>query len=181
MDQKVMDRRDPVTVRMTKPVSPEEALERVLGLFEKYSLYVETSADSLYILSKAPDAKQPVDIRIGGGVLEGTAMILQVVPLRSIRPSDIEGLLREIYKTGIQVRSYPKENVLLLVGQASQVKQVMEFIQAFDVPFLQEKKTAFLKLTYWQIDDFMRPNLTSLEGMDSISQKPQDPNPLHFW
>ena len=100
MDQKVMDRRDPVTVRMTKPVSPEEALERVLGLFEKYNLYVETSADSLYILSKAPDAKQPVDIRMGGGLPEGTAMILQVVPLRYIRPSDIEGLLREIYKTG---------------------------------------------------------------------------------
>ncbi len=179
MDQKVMDRRDPVTVRMTKPVSPEEALERVLGLFEKYNLYVETTADSLYILSKAPDAKQPVDIRMGGGLPEGTAMILQVVPLRYIRPSDIEGLIREVYKAGVQARSYPKENVLLLVGQASQVKQVMEFIQAFDVPFLQEKKTVFLKLTYWQIDDFVRQISQVLEGMGfNIAKTSKDPGIL---
>jgi general secretion pathway protein D len=179
MDQKVMDRRDPVTVRMTKPVSPEEALERVLGLFEKYNLFVETSADSLYILTKAPDAKQPVDIRMGGGLPEGTEMILQVVPLRYIRPPDVEGLIREIYKTGVQARSYPKENVLILVGQAFQVKQVMEFIQAFDVPFLQEKKTAFIKLTYWQIDDFVRQISQVLEGMGfNIAKASKEPGIL---
>ena len=179
MDQKVMDRRDPVSVRMTKPVSPEEAFERVLGLFERYNLFVETSADSLYILSKAPDAKQPVDIRMGGALPEGTEMILQVVPLRYIRPPDVEGLIREIYKTAVQARSYPKENVLILVGQASQVKQVMEFIQAFDVPFLQEKKTAFIKLTYWQIDDFVKQISQVLEGMGfNIAKASKDPGIL---
>ena len=179
MDQKVMDRKDLVTIRMTEPVPPAEALERVLALFEKYDLYIESKAASLYILSKAPEAKQPVDIRVGGGLPEGTDMILQVVPLRFIRPAEIEGLLREIYKTGVQVRSYPKENVLLLVGQAAQVKQVMEFLRAFDVPYLQEKKTALLKLTYWQIDDFVKQISQILEGMGfNIAKTSREPGIL---
>ena len=179
MDQKVMDSKDPITLSMTEAVPSDKALEIVLGLFERYNLYVEGKAGALYIFQRSPDPKQPFDIRVGREVAESSAPVLQVVPLRYIKPPDIELILKEMYKTNIQIRPYPRENVLLLYGQASQARQVIEFIEAFDVPYLQERKISLIKLTYWQIDEFVRQISQILEGMGfSIAKSQKDPGIL---
>ena len=179
MDQKVMESKEPITLRMTEAMAPDKALEIVLGLFEKYNLYVEEKAGALYVLHKSPAPKGPFDIKVGQEITESPASVLQVVPLRYIRPADIEPLIKELYKTGVQIRPYPRENVLLLYGQASQTKQIMEFIGTFDVPYLQEKKVALLRLTYWQIDDFIKQISQILEGVGvSIAKSPREPGTL---
>lgn len=179
MDQKVMESKESVNLRMTQPMPPDKALEILLGLFERYNLYVEEKAGALYILSKAPEPKQPFDIRVGREIPESPAQVLQVVPLRYIKPPEIEALLKEMYKTNIQIRPYPRENVLLLYGQASQARQIIEFIETFDVPYLQERKISLLKLTYWQIDDFIKQISQIFEGMGfSIAKSPKDPGIL---
>jgi general secretion pathway protein D len=179
MDQKVMDSREPITMRMTEAIPSEKALEIVLGLFEKYNLCMEEKAGALYILQKAPEAKQPFDIKVGQEIAESPAPILQVVPLRHIRPIEIEALVKELYKSGVQIRTYSRENVLLLYGQALQIKQIMEFIDAFDVPYFQNKRGAVLKLTYWQMDDFIKQLSQILEGMGfSIAKSSKEPGIL---
>jgi general secretion pathway protein D len=179
MDQKLMESKESVNLRMTQPMPPDKALEILLGLFERYNLYVEEKAGALYILHKPPEPKQPFDIRVGREIPESPEQVLQVVPLRYIKPSEIEALLREMYKTNIQIRPYPRENVLLLYGQASQVRQIIEFIGTFDVPYLQERKISLLKLTYWQIDDFIKQISQIFEGMGfSIAKSPKDPGIL---
>jgi len=179
MDQKVMESKESVNLRMTQPMPPDKALEILLGLFERYNLYVEEKAGALYILSKAPEPKQPFDIRVGREIPESPAQVLQVVPLRYIKPPEIEALLKEMYKTNIQIRPYPRENVLLLYGQASQARQIIEFIETFDVPYLQERKISLLKLTYWQIDEFVKQISQIFEGMGfSIARSPKDPGIL---
>ncbi|MGA2465977.1 MAG: secretin N-terminal domain-containing protein [Thermodesulfobacteriota bacterium] len=179
MDQKVMDSREPITFSMNDAIPSEKALEMVLGIFEKYNLYVEEKAGALYIFQKPPEPKQPFDIRVGREIPESPAQVLQVVPLRYIRPPEIEALLREIYKTGVQIRPYPRENVLLLYGQASQARQIIEFIETFDVPYLQEKKISLLKLTYWQIDDFIKQITQISEGIGlSIARSSREPGIL---
>ena len=179
MDQKVMDSREPITFSMKDAVPSEKALEMVLGIFEKYNLYVEERAGALYIFQKAPEAKQPFDIKVGTEMAESPASILQVVPLKHIKPADIEALIKEFYKTGVQIRPYPRENVLLLYGQAIQIKQIMEFINTFDAPYLQDKKIAILKLTYWPIDDFIKQVSQILESLGfSIAKSPKEPGIL---
>ena len=179
MDQKLMESKEPINLRMTQPMPPDKALEILLGLFERYNLYVEEKAGALYILSKAPEPKQPFDIRVGREIPESPAQVLQVVPLRYIKPPEIEALLKEMYKTNIQIRPYPRENVLLLYGQASQARQIIEFIETFDVPYLQERKISLLKLTYWQIDEFVKQISQIFEGMGfSIARSPKDPGIL---
>ena len=178
MDQKVMDNKEPITFSMTQPMPPDKALEIVLGLFEKYNLYVEEKAGALYILHKSPEPKQLFDIRVGREIPESPAMILQVVPLRYIKPSEIGQLVHDLYRTtGVQVRVHPRgENVALLYGQASQVKQIMEFVEIFDVPYIQGKKMSMFGLTYWQIDDFIKQISQILEGMGlSITKSPKEP------
>jgi len=175
-DQKVMESKEPITFSMPKDMPSDKALEIVLGIFERYNLYVEEKAGALYILHKPPEPKQPFDIRVGREIPESPTQILQVVPLTYIRGPEIETLLKEMYKTGIQIRPYPRENVLLFYGQASQVKQVMEFIETFDVPYMRDKKVAMLRLTYWQIEDFIKQVSQIFEGMGlSIVKSPKDP------
>jgi general secretion pathway protein D len=179
MDQKVMDSREPITFSMKDAVPSEQALEMVLGIFEKYNLYVEEKAGALYIFQKLPEPKQPFDIKVGKEMAESPAPILQVVPLKHIKPADIEVLIKELYKTGVQIRPYPRENVLLLYGQAIQIKQIMELINTFDVPYLQDKKIAILKLTYWPIDDFIKQLSQILESLGfSIAKSPKEPGIL---
>jgi general secretion pathway protein D len=175
MDQKVMENKEPITFSMPQPMPSDKALEIVLGIFERYNLYAEEKAGALYILHKAPEPKQPFDIRVGREIPESPEQVLQVVPLRYIKPAEIEALLREMYKTNIQIRPYPRENVLLLYGQASQARQIIEFIETFDVPYLQERKISLFKLTYWQMDEFVKQISQIFEGMGfSIARSPKD-------
>ena len=181
MDQKVMDNKEPITFSMTQPMPPDKTLEIVLGLFEKYSLYVEEKAGALYILPKTPEPKQPFDVRFGRDIPESPTPILQVVPLKYIRPQEIGQLIGDLYKAaGVQVRFHPRgENVILLYGQALQIKQIMELIEAFDVPYIQGKKMSMFRLTYWQIDDFIKQISQVLEGMGlSITKSAKEPGIL---
>ena len=178
MDQKVMDNKEPITFSMPQAMPPEKTLEIVLGLFEKYNLYVEEKAGALYILQKSPEPKQPFDIRIGREIPESPAQILQVVPLKHIRPQEIGQLVGDLYK--VQVRFHPRgENVILLYGQASQFRQLMEFIETFDVPYMQDKKTTLFRLTYWQIEDFIKQVSQIFEGIGlSVAKSPKEPGIL---
>jgi general secretion pathway protein D len=180
-DQKVMENKESITFSMPQAMPPDKALEIILGLFERYNLYVEEKAGALYILQKPPEPKQPFDIRIGGEVPESPAQILQVVPLKHIRATETAPLIGDLYRAAaVQVRIPQRvENVILLYGQASQVKQVMEFIEIFDVPYIQGKKKAILRLTYWQIDDFIKQISQILEGMGlSITKSSKEPGIL---
>ncbi len=178
LDQKVMDNKEPVTLSMTQAMPPDKALEIVLGLFEKYNLYLEEKAGALYILQKSPEPKQPFDTRVGRDVPESPATILQVVPLTYIRPQEIGALIFDFYR--FQTRFHPRgENVILLYGPASQVKQIVEFIGLFDVPYFQGKKKTMFRLTYWQLDDFIKQISQILEGMGfSIVKSPKEPGIL---
>jgi general secretion pathway protein D len=181
MDQKVMDNKEPITFSMTQSMPADKALEIVLGLFERYNLYVEEKAGALYILPKVPEPKQPFDVRFGRDIPESPTPILQVVPLKYIRPQEIGQLIGDLYKAaGVQVRFHPRgENVILLYGQALQIKQIIELIEAFDVPYIQGKRMSMFRLTYWQIDDFIKQISQVLEGMGlSIPKSPKEPGIL---
>ena len=166
MDDKTMSDKQPVTLRMPKPLPAVKALEIVMGLLEKYNFYLEVRAGTLYILQKAPTPESPLDIRVGRDIVDSSADILQVVPLRHIRTAEIEPLIRDIYKSSdVQTKPYARENVLLLYGKAFQIRKMIDFIETFDVPSLSNKKIMLLRLTYWQVDEFVKQLSNILAGM----------------
>ncbi len=179
IDEPVKNMKTPITFRMTQEMPAERVLEIVIGLLEKNDLIVEEKAGALYITKSRLQPKRPMDIRIGRDVPESPAEVLQVVPLRYIRPSDIDSIIKEVYKTGVNLRIYPKENALLLSGPASDVKEIVEFIGLFDVPYIQNKSLSMLKLTYWQTDEFINQLSTILEGLGfTVARSPRDPGIL---
>jgi general secretion pathway protein D len=139
-------------------------LEVILGVLESKNLYFEERAGTLFVYRTRPGAPRPAEIRIGEEVPDSPANILQVVVLKYARPVELDPLLREFYKTGVAIKIHPRENALILSGQASAIKAMMEFIQIFDVPYVVGKKAFIVKLLYWQPDEFMKQMTQILDG-----------------
>jgi general secretion pathway protein D len=180
MDENVMKNKKPVSMRMPQAMPADKALELLIGLLEKNNLYLEQKAGALYILSEAPpEQKGRFDIRVGRDTADSSSYILQVVPLRHVRPSTILPLTKELLKTPVQIQTTPRENALFLYGQAFQVKQIVEMIETFDVPYLQDKKLSLLRLTYWQSEEFIKELTGILKGIGfEVAVAANDPGPL---
>ena len=180
MDEKAMKNKKPISMRMPQPMPSDKTLELLIGVFEKNKLYLEEKAGALYILNEPPpESKQLFDIRIGRDTGDSSAYILQAVPLRHVKPNDILPLVKEILKTDIQVQTSSRENVLLIYGQASKVRQVVAIVDTFDVPYLQGKNIFLLRLTYWQSDEFIKELTKILKGLGfNIANTSNDPGPL---
>ena len=176
MDEDVMKDKTPITLKMTTPMPPEKVLEATIGMIEKYGIEVDQKDGALYFFKPKPKfSRKPVEIRIGEEVPESPAEIIQVIPLKYIKPVEIERFIREFYRN-INFKTYYRENALILRGSASSIKEVAEFVKLFDVPYIQNKKVILLKLTYWQTEDFIKQISTILGGLGfTIAKKPKEP------
>lgn len=179
MDEKMMNNKKPVTLRMPQAMPPDRALNVILGMLEKDGIYLEERAGALYVLQVPPEPRSPVDIRVGVSPVDSPADILQVVPLRHIRPSDVEPLIKDLFKSGVQMKPFSRENVIILYGRAIQMKPVLDFIATFDVPYLRNKSLLLLRLTYWQTEEFIAQLSKILEGLGfNVAKTSKDPGPL---
>lgn len=166
LDDQVKSRKDPVTIRMTKPLPPETVFEIALGLLGKHNIVVEEKSGALYIIDSTSklQGNKSIEIQVGREVSDGKDKALQVIPLKYIRPADIENIIRTM-RTDVQIVTYYRDNVLLLSGQAFAIGEIVELIELFDVPYIRDKKLAMLKLTYWQTDEFITQISKILDGV----------------
>ncbi len=175
IDEHVKNMKNPVTLRMGEELSPDKVLDIVIGFLEKYELIVEARSGALYITKTKPQAQRPVDVRVGRDVPESPADIIQIIVLKHVRANEISGFLSDIYKTNVNIKVYFKENALVLSGQASAIREVVNLINLFDVPYMQGKRIFMLNFTYWQTDDFIRQITTILEGLGfTVAKMPKD-------
>jgi len=179
IDDQVKNMKDTVTLRMGRPLPAPDVLALALGILEKKGLIVEEKAGTLYVLRARPASQGRRDIRVGRDVPDSPAEVLQVVVLRYARTTELEPIIKQFYPTGVTVSTFPRENPLLLAGQASAVKGVVDIIETFDVPYVEDKKALMLKLLYWQSDEFVRQITQILEGIRfTIARGPGEPGIL---
>jgi general secretion pathway protein D len=55
MDEKMLNNKKPITMRMPEPMPPEKALEMIMGMLEKYGYYLDEKAGALYVLKNPPN------------------------------------------------------------------------------------------------------------------------------
>jgi general secretion pathway protein D len=167
MDEKTMNDKQLVTLMMPQTMPSDKAFITVIELLEKYSLYLEEKAGTLYILSKPPQPPPPAPyaVRFGLNVVDGQAEIIQVVPLKHTSLYEMQQLLLEVTRTKITIKPYHKGNILLLYGRADEIKRVMEVLETFDVPYFENKKMFLLRLTYMRAEDFITEIKSILSGL----------------
>ena len=127
---------------MTKPLPPETVFEIALGLLGKHNIVVEEKSGALYIIDSTSklQGNKSVEIQVGREVSGGQDKALQVIPLKYIRPADIENIIRTM-RTDVQIVTYYRDNVLLLSGQAFAIGEIVELIELFDVPYIRDKNS----------------------------------------
>lgn len=166
IDEQVKNMKTPITLRMTQEMPAEKAFEIALGLFEKNELTVEERGGALYITKARIQHKKPVDIRIGREApADSPAEIMQIVPFRYIPSSLFEGLIKDFFPANISVKHFPAENIMQLSGPASAIREIVDLVEIFDVPYMKDKKIFLMKLTYWQPDEFIKQITAILEGV----------------
>lgn len=166
IDEEVMKMVNPVTLRLPRPLKPTEVLEAVVAHLEKLGLEVFQRGSVLTVTKPKPKPLPPPprieQVIIGETPVETSAQIAQFILLKYMRPHEIEVLLKDFTKgLNVEIRSYLKENALLLIGPGYQIKQVLELLSILDVPFFSGKKIYFYKATYWQVEEFVK-ELSSL-------------------
>jgi len=179
MDQAVMEDNRLVTLSTPRPVSADDALEMIAGALEKYELIVEEKAGALHVMHKPPAPRPTMEIQSGSEINEGSGDVLHILPLKFLKVAEIQTLIADLSRGNIQIKPYSRENVIILHGESSQMKQIIDFINYFDVPSLQAKKVMFLRLTYWQPEEFITQLSKMLEGMGIAAAKTsREPGPV---
>ena len=179
MDQGMMEDKRVVTFSTPGPLSADKALEMVTGVLEKYDLFVEEKAGALHVMQKPSMPKPTMNIQSGREIDESRGDALQIIPLKFLRVAEIQSLITDLSRGSVQIKPYTRENVLILQGNSVNMQQIIDFINYFDVPSLQEKKILFVRLIYWEPDEFIGQLTKMLEGMGIAAAKtPKEPGPL---
>ncbi|MCX8070264.1 MAG: hypothetical protein N2738_07150, partial [Thermodesulfovibrionales bacterium] len=175
IDEPVKNMKTPVTLRMNQEMSSEQVLEIVVGFLEKYDLIIEEKNGAMYIVKTKPQTFRPVDVRLGRDVSDSSAEIVQIVFFKHAKAQELEGIIKDMVKSGINTRIYFRENALMLTGPASSIKEAINIINLFDVPYMDQKKLIMLTFTYWQVDDFVKQISSILQGLGfAITNLPRD-------
>lgn len=179
MDQDVMIDKRAVTLQTPEAIPADKALEIVISVLEKHDLSVDEKAGGLYVMKKPPVPKSTSDVRIGRDTAGGGNDVLQVIPLRHVKAADLDPLIKDVVRGGVQVKPYARENVLILHGNSQQMRRLIDFIDHFDVPSLAEKKLMLLRLTYWPAEEFVAQMTKILEGMSfTVAKTSKEPGPV---
>ena len=179
MDEEVMRTKNPITLKMKEKMHPEKVLESVLAMIERHGIVAEERSGTLHLFKPKPKPKppqpKPLDVRIAEELPDSQAEIIYVYPLKYLKPSEIEFLIREFYKN-INIRHYMRENAFLMQGPAQAIKEAINLVKLFDAPYLQNKKFILLRLTYWQPEEFLKQITAILETMRfPVARSPADP------
>src|SRR5271157_5477063 len=176
MDQAVMEDKRVITLSTPQPLPADKAMEMVVGALERYDLFVEERAGALHVMQKPPAPRPTSEIQTGREIVERRGDVLQIIPLRFLRVADIQSLITDLSRGSVQIKPYARENVLILHGNSINIQQIIDFINYFDVPSLHDKKVVFLRLIYWQPEEFISQLTKMLEGMGVVTAKtPKDP------
>ena len=174
MDQAMMDDKRVVTLSTPQPLPADKALEMVTGVLEKYDLFVEEKAGALHVMQKPSAPKPTMNIQSGREIDESRGDALKF-----LRVVEIQSLITDLSRGSVQIKPYTRENVLILQGNSVNIQQIIDFINYFDVPSLQEKKILFIRLIYWEPDEFIGQLTKMLEGMGiAASKTPKEPGPI---
>jgi len=174
MDENVLQMTTPVTLRLPKPLNPEEILEAIVQHLESLGLEVSQKGKVLSIAKPKPAPVPPTikQVFIGNNTYEVPHKIAQFFPLKYIKIDEIQVLMNDLTKDlKVEIKPYRRENAFLILGLGHQVKQVVEMLNLLDIPYFSEKKLYFYKTTFWQVEEFVKELSTVLAQLGYSTAK----------
>lgn len=154
LDEQLKALKTPVTLRMTEEALPATALEVAVSVLEENGIDVTQRAGTLYIRKTRP-VQIAYKAGFGRDLAGNEGQVMQFVAIRHIEVGVASSLIKELLNPKAKIqRTGNNDNLLLLIGDAAEVKAVIDFLTMVDVPYMAEGKAFLLHLTYWNAKEF---------------------------
>lgn len=165
----------PVTLRTPEPIPSKDALKMIIEILDKNNIKVSSRGGALYIYKpKVMPSAPPQSVSVAEDIPLSAANVMQIIPLKYIKSTDLIPVITEVYKGMVNVKAFAKENSIIITGSGFQIKNIMEFIKTVDVPYLENKKILMIKLTYWRAEDFVKQLSEILQSLGMPIAKSQN-------
>ncbi|MEN2985923.1 MAG: secretin N-terminal domain-containing protein, partial [Thermodesulfovibrionaceae bacterium] len=147
----------PITLRTPEPIPAKDALKMIIEILNKNDIKVSNRGGALYIYKpKTMPSAPPQSVSVSEDIPLGSSNVMQIIPLKYTKSSDLIPIITEAYKGMVTVKAFAKENSVIVTGSGFQIRNIMEFIKTVDVPYLENKKLTLIKLIYWRPEDFVK-------------------------
>lgn len=80
--------------------------------------------------------------------LRAEELVMQIIPLRYVKASEVNGVIKEFLSSSARVYEEPKRNVLIIIDKYQHITKAMELIPIFDIDVLEGKKMVYYQLAH---------------------------------
>lgn len=169
LDPAVMARPDLVTFKTGPGQTAAQIEAAVRMLLKSYGLSVVEVAGLVRVVPDNASQGDLPGIRFGAALPEVPASLrpmFQLVPLQSVRQTDVTGWMRTLYGDRVKVQEDSTRNAILISGNPDNVKAALDALAVLDQPALKGRSSLTLSPAFWSAEELARRlgDVLSAEG-----------------
>lgn len=169
LDQAVIARPDLVTFKTGPGQTAAQIEVAVRMLLKSYGLSVVEVAGLVRVVPDNASQGDLPGIRYGAALPDVPASLrpmFQLVPLQSVRQTDVTGWLRTLFGDRVKVQEDSTRNAVLISGNPDNVKAALDALSVLDQPALKGRSSLTLSPAFWSAEELARRlvDVLSAEG-----------------
>ena len=169
VDPKVLERKDLVTLRTSKPQTRTELLRTAQMLLKSYGITVNDVGGFYRIVPDNTQAGYLPEIRRGRTLPDvplALRPIFQFVEMNAVRSTDARNWLNQMFGTRLTLADDAQHNALMISGQTDDIRAALDVIRILDQPLMRGRNSQRISPLYWSVDDLARKlaELLAAEG-----------------
>jgi general secretion pathway protein D len=159
-----------ISVRMTKSVPADKLIPLVKEILKQYNVYL-IMKEGVYTLVSATDlAALDPELRVGRvppAIRDETGMILQIIPLDHIGPSQIDYIIKRYLSRAGTFLPEPVTNSLVIIDFPDRIAKVLEILNILDREIFENMILKVIKPRFWEPAGLVK-QVTELMRIESI-------------
>jgi len=159
VDPRVLERKDLVTLRTSRPQTPTEVLRAAQMLLKSYGVTVNDVGGFYRIVPDNAQLGYSPEIRRGRALPEvpiALRPIYQYVEMSALRVQEMRQWLSQMFGNRLQLMESAQYNALMISGETEDVRAALEVVRVMDQPTMRGRTSQRINPVYWTVDDLAR-------------------------
>ncbi|MBC3870907.1 secretin N-terminal domain-containing protein [Undibacterium oligocarboniphilum] len=172
VDPRVLERKDLVTLRTSRPQTPSEVLRAAQMLLKSYGVTVNDVGGFYRIVPDNAQLGYSPEIRRGRALPEvpiALRPIYQYVEMNALRSVEMRQWLSQMFANRLQLTESAQYNALMISGETEDVRAALEVVRILDQPTMRGRTSQRINPVYWTVDDLAKKltEILAAEGYTS--------------
>lgn len=169
VDPRVLERKDLVTLRTSRPQTHSEVLRAAQMLLKSYGVTVNDVGGFYRIVPDNAQLGYSPEIRRGRALPEvpiALRPIYQYVEMNALRSAEMRTWLTQMFGTRLQLTESAQYNALMISGETEDVRAALEVVRVMDQPLMRGRTSQRITPVFWTVDDLAKKlqELMTAEG-----------------